>query len=332
MYLTTVFSVPGSTYTEIVAGTDKYAVGTYYIASSTNPRAFIFKYADNSYEDLYVPGNEPSGWKPYSTGTDIVGDTVFFDTAWRVSFSKNMKTGITTSIHPNEYPGYQDASITSVDPINPQKRVGHYYTNRATVVNSFYTDGTKFIQLKSPNPDPDKFGYSYVSYYAKGTHNGNVVGSVGNCCSGILISSAYNVGWFWNGQTYLEGGIKLPSSFGTFKYCGANDIYDNYIIGYCESKNFIYKISSKTYHLITSNIPDAAISISSIVVSPAQEIILSGSYKLNNDNISMGFRSILDKNYLIMLSYDNRSANRVLVEDTPVKTHLRKRNISLNKI
>ena len=314
-YTTISVSVPGSTYTTVVASTSSYAVGNYYTPSSKNPNAFVFNYDDGSYTDLYVPDNNgpspptnelaiPSPSSKYSTGTDIVGDTVFFDNAWRFSFSKNLKTGQTTQLHPNEYPGYPEASITSVDPINPQWRAGHYLKPGATIVNSFYTDGTTYIELKAPNPNPDNRPADYISYFAKGIYNGNVVGIIGDCCSGRQMSPQYKIGWFWNGKTFLEGGIRLPDSFGKFISCGANDIYGDYIVGNCDTTPFIYVISSKTYRVITSNIPSATISVFSVSVSELDEIIITGSYGFrgNDDTTVRGFRATLDKNFLIMLS------------------------------
>jgi hypothetical protein len=327
--------VPGSTHTEVVASTSSYAVGNYYTPSSKNPNSFIFNYDDGSYTDLYVPGNDLPSWptdelsipspsSKYSIGTDIVGNTVFFDTAWRVSFSKNLETGINTPIHPNEYPGYPYASITCVDPINPQRRAGHYWKTGATLVNSFYTDGTSFIEIKSPNPNPDNRPTDYLSYFAEGTYNGNVVGTTGDCCSGRQISPEFRVGWFWNGKTLLEGGIRLPASFGNFKSCGAYDIYDDYIVGNCDTTPFIYTISSKIYRVIISNIPSASISVFSVSVSSMNEIIITGRYGFNGneDTTVRGFKTILDKNFLIMLSYHSEA----IVSSS--KKHLR--GLSLN--
>ena len=227
-----------------------------------------------------------------------------------------MKTGETTPIHPNEYPGYPDASVTCVDPTNPQHRAGHYWKTGATVVNSFYTDGTTYIELKSPNPNPDNRPTDYISYFAEGTHNGKVVGTVGDCCSGRQMSPQYKIGWFWNGKTYLEGGIRLPASFGSFNSCGANDIYGDYIVGNCDSTPFIYMISSKTYRVITSNIPSATITVSSVIVSSSDEIIITGSYGFrgNDDTTVRGFGATLDKNFLVMLSWTIARSS---------KTHLR---------
>jgi len=322
------FSVPGSVRTEIQASSSNYAVGTYFIPSSNSPHAFIYKYSDGSYEDLYVPGNEVPGWgDPFSLGTDIVGDIAYFDTAWRKTFSKNIKTGVVTSIHPNEYPGYPDASITRVDKLNPQKYVGHY--DERGIVNSFYTDGTSFIQLKGPG---------IISYFAKGLYNGNVVGITGYSWEG-KVPPENRVGWFWNGQKFLEGGIRLPASFGSFDYCGAYDIYDDYIIGNCDSTPFLYQISSGNYKVITSNIPNAIITVTSVTLSSSQEIIVTGSYKYDNTDV-IGFRAVLDNKYSFVISGSNSKANtnRKLVADNddlknnPIKTsYLRKRMISLKK-
>lgn len=322
------FSVPGSVRTVIQASSSNYAVGTYYIPSSNSPHAFVYKYSDGSYADLYVPGNELSGWgDPFSIGTDIVGDNAYFDTAWRKTFSKNIKTGVATSIHPNEYPGYTDASITRVDKLNPQKYVGHY--DERGIVNSFYTDGTSFIQLKGPG---------IISYFAKGLYNGNVVGITGYSWEG-KVPPENRVGWFWNGQQFLEGGIRLPASFGSFDYCGAYDIYDDYIIGNCDSTPFLYQISSGNYKVITSNIPNAIITVASIILSSSQEIIVTGSYKYDNTDV-IGFRAVLDNKYSFVISGSPSkvNTNRKLVADNdvlknkPIKTsYLRKRMISLKK-
>jgi hypothetical protein len=322
------FSVPGSVRTGIQASSSNYAVGTYFIPSSNSPHAFVYKYSDGLYEDLYVPGNDVPGWgDPFSLGIDIVGDIAYFDTAWRKTFSKNIKTGVVTSIHPNEYPGYPDACITRVDKLNPQKYVGHY--DERGIVNSFYTDGTSFIQLKGPG---------IISYFAKGLYNGNVVGITGYSWEG-KVPPENRVGWFWNGQKFLEGGIKLPASFGSFDYCGAYDIYDDYIIGNCDSTPFLYQISSGNYKVITSNIPNAIITVMSVTLSSSQEIIVTGSYKYDNTDV-IGFRAVLDNKYSFVISGNPSKANtnRKLVadndilKDNPTKTsYLRKRMISLKK-
>lgn len=155
-----------------------------------------------------------------------------------------------------------------------------------------------------------------------------MVGTVGSIVS-LAIPSDKKVGWFWNGKTYLEGGIYLPASFGKFNFCGASDIYDDYIVGFCDALSFIYQISSKTYNVITSNIPDATITINSIFVSSSQEIILSGSYKLKNDVVTKGFQTVLNNNYFIIINDIPINTNRKLVEhkvkNKKIKTFLRKR-------